>query len=91
MYIHIYIYTYICIYIYIHIYVYIYSLGIGIDVFNHKFHSLAFSSIFEIFTHFQIFGLIPKQRGCQGIELIVIHDLFICTKLPNDELTSIHT
>ena len=30
---------------------------------------------------------------CQGLNLncIVIHELFITTKLPNDELTSIHT
>ena len=31
------------------------------------------------------------RNKCQGIELIVIHELFVSTELPNNELTSIRT
>ena len=46
--------------------------------------------MFSKFTHFQFNS---KTEGMSRIELncIVIHELFVTTELPNDELSSIHT
>ena len=43
-----------------------------------------------MFLHFQ-FNSKTEGMSRIGLNCIVIHELFITTKLPNDELSGIHT
>ena len=58
---------------------------------DNKFKALNAPEIFgSTFTHYLTIAFENVIfYFCQGIELIVIHELFVSTELPNSELTSL--